>query len=98
MQRCNSLIMKFLPTANYLLLEPKKVEEKSTGGIILPQSALDSTSLNQGKIIAKGEFTPDLLSVGQTVLFKQHTEYRMKIDGEDKILVNSDDVIMYGAD
>jgi len=90
--------MKFLPTTSYLLLTPKEVAERSTGGIILPQSAIDTTMLNQGQIEALGPFAPDQFKVGMTVLFKQHTEYRMQIDEEKKILVNSDDVILYGAD
>ena len=90
--------MKFQPTQTYLLLEPKEIAEKSTGGIFLPQSALDTTTLNQGKIILAGPYAPDTFVPGQMVLFKQHTEYRMQIDGVKYILVNADDVIMYGAD
>lgn len=89
--------MNYYPLNHYILLRPRKLEAVSTGGIIIPETTRDTTTLTQGTIEDLGPNTPKNFFLGQTVLFKQHTEYHLKIDGEDFLLVSSDDILMASA-
>jgi co-chaperonin GroES (HSP10) len=82
----------FEPVANYILLEPKLSAEVSQGGIIIPEQSRQS--LTQGTIVKKGA-NVTRFDIGDEVVFKQHAEDRLEIDGKHFLFLDDSAVIMH---
>lgn len=80
--------LQYTPLRDLILLKAKRTEEKSDGGIIIPEQARDT--LNEGEVVSIG---PDAttqgcsVAIGDTVVFTKHSEYRIQIDDEIYIAV-----------
>ncbi len=91
--------MKFRPLHDRVLVRRIDEEEKSAGGIIIPDTAKEKPS--QGEIIAvgsgarneKGEITPLDVQAGDLVLFGKWSGTEVKIDGEDLLIMKESDVM-----
>lgn len=74
-----------------MLLIPKPAAEKSDGGIYIPEVARGG--LTQGKVLKVGDQVADY-SVGDEIIFAQHTESRIIIDGEPYIILDQANVML----
>jgi chaperonin GroES len=91
--------MKFRPLHDRVLVRRIDEEEKSAGGIIIPDTAKEKPS--EGKIIAvgsgarneKGEITPMDVQAGDLVLFGKWSGTEVKVDGEDLLIMKESDVM-----
>ena len=91
--------MKFRPLHDRVVVRRIDEEEKSAGGIIIPDTAKEKPS--QGKIVAvgsgarneNGEITPLDVRVGDTILFGKWSGTEIKIDGEDLMIMNESDIM-----
>ena len=91
--------MKIMPLHNRILIKRVGEEEKTKGGIIIPDSAKEKPM--QGKVIAvgKGEVSKDgkviplEVKEGQTVLFAKYTGAEIKIEGEEHLIVRENDIL-----
>jgi chaperonin GroES len=91
--------MKFRPLHDRVVVERIDAETKSTGGIIIPDTAQEKPS--QGKIIAvgpggrdeAGKLIPIDLKVGDTVLFGKWSGTEVKIDGQDLLIMKESDIM-----
>ena len=91
--------MKFRPLHDRVLVRRIDEDEKSAGGIIIPDTAKEKPS--QGEIIAvgpgarndKGEITPLDVKKGDLVLFGKWSGTEVKLDGEDRLIMNESDVM-----
>ena len=91
--------MKFRPLHDRVVVRRIDEEEKSAGGIIIPDTAKEKPS--QGKIVAvgagarneNGEITPLDVRVGDTILFGKWSGTEIKIDGEDLLIMKESDVM-----
>tara|TARA_Y100000588_G_C13893086_1_gene769554 strand:- start:240 stop:557 length:318 start_codon:yes stop_codon:yes gene_type:complete len=91
--------MKFRPLHDRVAVRRIDEEEKSAGGIIIPDTAKEKPS--QGKIVAvgsgarneNGEITPLDVRVGDTILFGKWSGTEIKIDGEDLLIMKESDVM-----
>ncbi|MGK0674358.1 MAG: co-chaperone GroES [Halothiobacillaceae bacterium] len=91
--------MKIRPLHDRVLI--KRVEEELTtpGGIVLPGSAAEKP--NRGEVIAvgpgksneKGELRPIGVKVGDKVLFGQYAGTKVKVDGEELLMMSEDDIL-----
>ncbi|MBN1282024.1 MAG: co-chaperone GroES [Alphaproteobacteria bacterium] len=88
------------PLHNYVLLETVVEENKTAGGIIIPDTAKEKPS--RGKVIAVGEGAfdgddrvPMTVSVGDVVLFGKWSSSanEIKLDGKDYILIRETDIM-----
>lgn len=73
-------------------------EEKTQGGIVLPESAKKNEKPQQGKVTAVGneccnDDGEDLLELGDTVVFDKFAGTEITLDGEDFIILSLDDVL-----
>jgi chaperonin GroES len=90
--------MKLRPLHDRILVKRLEGEERTAGGIIIPDSAKEKPS--QGVIVAvgdgkrndKGERIALDVKVGQKVLFSKYGGNEVKIDGEDHLLLREDDI------
>ena len=97
--------MNFRPLHDRVLVQPLDGEEKTAGGIIIPDTAKEKPS--EGKIIAvgpgakteDGKILPMEVKVGDLVLFGKWSGTEVKIDGvEYSIMKESDICLLYTSD
>jgi len=91
--------MKFRPLHDRVVVKRIDAEEKTAGGIIIPDTAKEKPS--QGEIVAvgpggrdeNGRLTPIDLKVGDTILFGKWSGTEVKIDGVDLLIMKESDVM-----
>ena len=86
--------MKIKPLADRVLIKPDKAEEKSAGGIIIPDSAKEKPL--KGKVIAVGKGTKDEameLKEGNEVLYGKYAGTEIEIEGEKLMIMRQRDVL-----
>ncbi len=87
------------PLGARALVKPLDAEEKSSGGIILPEAAQERP--REGEIVAvgpgalndEGERMAMDVAVGDIVIYSSYGGTELKVDGEDYLLVNESDII-----
>jgi chaperonin GroES len=93
------VIMGFRPLHDRVLVERLNEEEKTAGGIIIPDSAKEKPS--QGKVVAVGAggrddkgavITPDV-KAGDIVLFGKWSGTEVKLDGKDLLIMKESDIM-----
>ena len=90
--------MKFKPLNDYVLVSHVKTEEKTSGGIIIPDTAKEKPQ--EGKVIAAGPGRRDHdgnriameLKEGDRVMFGKYAGTEIKIDGVDHIIMKEDEI------
>jgi chaperonin GroES len=91
--------MKFRPLHDRVVVKRIDAEEKSTGGIIIPDTAKEKPS--QGEVIAvgpggrdeSGKLTPIDVNVGDRVLFGKWSGTEVKIDGVEFLIMKESDIM-----
>ncbi len=81
------------PLADRVLIEPAAAEEKTVGGIIIPDTAKEKPK--RGKVIAAGvgkKDEPMTVKVGDEVLYGQYSGTEIKIDGGDYLIMKESDI------
>ena len=92
--------MNIKPLSDHILIEPVKEEEKTRGGIFLPDTASKEKS-EEGKVIATGpgKKTDDgkiiMMSVkpGDKVLFTKYGPSEIKFNGKDYLIATENDIL-----
>lgn len=91
--------MKIRPLHDRIVVRRSEEEATSAGGIVLPGAAAEKP--NQGEVVAVGDgqvldngsVRPLAVKVGDTVVFGQYSgSNKVKIDGEDLIIMNESEV------
>lgn len=75
--------MNIKPLADRVLIKPAPAEEKTAGGIIIPDTAKEKPL--QGEVLAVGNGTKDeemVLKAGDTVLYGKYAGTEVELDGE----------------
>ena len=91
--------MKFKPLHDRVLVRRMGEEEKTAGGIIIPDTAQEKPM--QGEILSvgsgarndKGEITPLDVKTGDTVLFGKWSGTEIKVDGEELLIMKESDIM-----
>lgn len=91
--------MKVTPLGDRIVVKPLEAQEKTKGGIIIPDTAKEKPL--EGKIIAvgKGKTTDDgktvapEVKVGDRVLYGKYSGTEIVVDGEDLLIVKEDDIL-----
>ena len=91
--------MKFRPLHDRVVIKRLEGEEKTKGGIIIPDTVKEKPQ--QGKVVAvgpggrdeNGKLTPIDVKVGDTVLFGKWSGTEVKIDGEDLMIMKESDLM-----
>ena len=90
--------MAIKPLADRVLIEPAAAEEKTIGGIIIPDTAKEKPL--QGKVVATGNGTKDeemVVKEGDTVLYGKYAGTELEYDGK-KYLVMRQSCLLYTSD
>jgi chaperonin GroES len=91
--------MKFRPLHDCVVVKRIEAEEKSAGGIIIPDTAKEKPS--QGEVIAvgpggrdeAGKLIPIDITVGERVLFGKWSGTEVKIDGQELLIMKESDIM-----
>jgi chaperonin GroES len=91
-------IMKLRPLGDRILVKRIKEEEKTKGGIIIPDTAKEKPQ--EGKVVAvgKGKFEDGKLiapevRAGDKILFGKYSGSEIKLEGDDLIVLREDDIL-----
>jgi chaperonin GroES len=91
--------MAFRPLHDRVLVRRLEADEKTAGGIIIPDTAKEKPQ--EGEVIAvgpgardeSGKLTPLDVKVGDRILFGKWSGTEIKLDGEDLIIMKESDVM-----
>lgn len=86
--------MNIKPLADRVLIKPVPAEEKTAGGIIIPDTAKEKPL--QGEVLAAGNGTKDeemVLKAGDTVLYGKYAGTEVELDGEKYLIMRQSDVL-----
>ncbi len=82
--------MQFIPTGERVLIELTEVENKTAGGLIIPDSNKSKSS--QGKIISISHDIKDgTFKVGDVAVFTK--SYDLKVESKEYVVVNKEDIL-----
>ncbi len=86
--------MKIQPLADRVLIKPAPAEEKTIGGIIIPDSAKEKPL--KGEVIACGQGTKDeamIVKTGDTVLYGKYAGQEIEFEGEKYLMMRQSDLL-----
>ena len=87
-------MMNIQPLSDRVLIAPAPAEEKTIGGIIIPDTAKEKPL--QGKVVAVGEGKKDepmVLKAGDTVLYGKYAGTEIEYEGEKYLVMRQSDVV-----
>ncbi len=91
--------MKIKPLQDRLVIKRIEEEEKTKGGIIIPDSAKEKpqegrvVAIGDGKTLDSGQKAPLTVKPGDKILFGKYSGTEIKIDGEEHLILREDDVL-----
>jgi chaperonin GroES len=91
--------MKIRPLHDRLVVKRTQEEEKTKGGIIIPDTAKEKpiegtvVAVGNGKLLKNGKLHPLEVKPGDKVLFGKYSGTEVKVDGEELVLLREDDVV-----
>jgi chaperonin GroES len=87
------------PLGDRVFVKVSEAEEKTAGGIILPDNAKEKpqvgeiVSVGSGKLSEKGERQPMEVQVGNKVLYSKYAGTDIKLGGDDYVLLSEKDIL-----
>ncbi len=91
--------MKVKPLQDRIVVKRLEEEEKTKGGIIIPDAAKEKpqegrvVAIGDGKVLENGQRSPLTVKVGDKILFGKYSGTEIKIDGEEHLILREDDVL-----
>ena len=91
--------MKIRPLQDRLILKRVEEEERTKGGIIIPDTAKEKPqegeviAVGPGKVTDDGKRIPMEVKEGDRVLFSKYAGTEIKIDGEEHLIMREDDIL-----
>ena len=91
--------MKIRPLNDRLLVKRLAEEEKTAGGIIIPDSAKEKpqegkvVAVGKGKVLENGKIQKLDVKKGDRVLFSKYAGTEITLEGEERLILREDDVL-----
>ncbi len=91
--------MKIKPLHDRVLVQRLEEEEKTKGGIIIPDTAKEKPiegkviAVGKGRVLENGEVKPLDVKEGDRVLFGKYAGTEIKIEGEEYLMMREDDIL-----
>ena len=86
--------MNIKPLSDRVLIEPKPAEEKTAGGLFIPESAKEKPL--QGTVIAVGPGTSEVkmeVKKGDSALYGKYAGTEVTVDGKDYLIMKQSDIL-----
>jgi len=90
---------KIRPLQDRLIVKRVQEEEKTKGGIIIPDSAKEKPiegkviAAGNGKVLEDGKVRPLDVKAGDRILFSKYAGTEIKIDGDEHLIMREDDIL-----
>ena len=90
---------KVQPLGDRVLVEPLEAEEKTAGGIVIPDTAKEKqqkgkiVAVGKGRVSEEGKITPLEVKVNDQVLFGRYAGTEVKIGPTDYLIIKEDDIL-----
>jgi len=90
--------MNIKPLADRVIIKPSPAEEKTKGGIILPDTAKEKpvvgeiVAIGPGKVTDDGKKVPPEVKVGDKVLYGKYSGTEVTIEGEQYLIMREADI------
>ena len=87
------------PLHDRVIVRPAKAEEKTAGGIIIPDTAKEKpqegevVAVGDGKILNNGTRVAMDVKVGDRILFGKYSGTTVKMDGDELLVMREDDIM-----
>lgn len=87
------------PLADRVVLKPIQAEEKTKGGIVLPDTAKDKPqegeviAVGPGRVLDNGTKLAPEVKVGDRVIYSKYSGSEVKIEGEEYLIVRESDIL-----
>ena len=88
------MALNIQPLGDRVVIEPAAAEEKTSSGIIIPDTAKEKPQ--QGIVLAVGNGTKDepmTVKNGDTVLYGKYAGTELKLDGKDYLIMRESDIL-----
>jgi chaperonin GroES len=91
--------MKIRPLQDRIILKRLKEEDKTKGGIIIPDTAKEKPAegevlaVGSGKVLEDGSIKKLEVKVGDRVLFGKYSGTEFKLEGEETLIVREEDIL-----
>ena len=91
--------MKIRPLQDRILVKRVEGEERSAGGIIIPDNAKEKPmegtviSVGNGKVMNDGQLVKPDVKAGDTIIFSKYAGSEVKISGTEHLILREDDVL-----
>ena len=91
--------MKLRPLHDRILVRRIEEEEKTKGGLIIPDTAKEKPqeakviAVGKGKVNDDGELRPLDVHKGDRILFGKYSGTEIQLDGEENLIIREDDVL-----
>lgn len=91
--------MKLRPLHDRIIVKRTEEEEKTSGGIIIPDTAKEkpqqgkAIAVGKGKLLENGKVNPMTVKKGDRVLFGRYAGTDIKIEGEEHLIMREDDIL-----
>ena len=91
--------MKVIPLNDKIVVKRLEAEDKTAGGIVLPDTAKEKPrqgkvlSLGDGKLLENGKRASFQVKEGDRVLFTSYAGSEVNIDGEEYLIMSEDDIL-----
>jgi len=83
--------MRARPINGHVLVKPLEANERTAGGIYLPDTARER--LHEGEVVAVAEDATEEVAVGDRVIYKELSGTDIQLDTEEYILLSSEDLL-----
>jgi len=91
--------MKIRPLQDRVIVKRLEEEEKTSGGIIIPDSAKEKpqhgkvVAVGKGKVNEDGKLIPLDVKAGDKILFGKYAGTEVKIEGDEHLIMREDDIL-----
>ena len=83
--------MKIRPMNGRVMVKPVESSKDTKGGIVIPDTAKEKR--REGKVVAIAEDATEEVAVGNHVIYSEHGGTEVKMEDEDFVLLNADDLL-----
>jgi chaperonin GroES len=91
--------MRVIPLSDNVVVQRLDAEEKTAGGIVLPDSARELPqqgkilSIGDGRLLENGRRTPMQVREGDRVIFRTYAGNEVTVDGDELLIMSEDDIL-----
>ena len=91
--------MKLKPLADHVVIRPLEAEDRTPGGIVLPDTAKEKSTkgevvaVGSGRVLPNGRVVALAVKAGDTVIYSKYAGSEVKVDGKELKIVQESEIL-----